>query len=86
MKPVVITKYHEKVIWKTFAVITAITIALFLYGKYVPKAIEGKQSASCEGAINTLAALEKNPVEAGASNSKIEDARQLAETECAKLN
>ena len=84
MKPVVITKYHEKVIWKTFAIIAAITIALFLYGRYVPTATPGKQSSSCEGAMNTLADLEKNPVEAGASISKIEDARQLAETECAK--
>lgn len=84
MKPVVISKYHEKVIWKTFAVITAITIVLFLYGKYAPSATPGKQSTSCEGARNSLAELEKNPGEAGASNSKIEDARQLAETECAK--
>ncbi len=48
MKPVVITKYHEKVIWKTFAIIAAITIALVLYGKYVPTATPGKQSARCE--------------------------------------
>jgi len=43
-----------------------------------------KQSALCEGAKNTLAELEKKPVDAGASTSKIEDARTLAETECAK--
>ena len=86
MQPEVMTKYHEKVIWKTFAAIGLIALLLYGYGRLVPSVNPEKQSALCEGAKNALTELEKNPAEAGASPSKIEDARQLAETECAKLN
>jgi len=84
MQPNVMTRYHIKVIWITFVVIGVITLLLYGYGRLVPTVNPGKQSTVCEGAKNTLAELEKNPAEAGASNSKITDARQLAETECAK--
>ncbi len=84
MQPNVMTRYHIKVIWITFAAIALITLLLYGYGRLVPSVNPDKQSALCEGAKNTLAELEKKPVDAGASTSKIEDARTLAETECAK--
>ena len=84
MQPNVMTRYHVKVIWITFAAIGVITLLLYGYGRLVPTANPEKQSAVCVGAKNSLAELQKNPAETGASPSKIDDARQLAETECAK--
>ena len=59
MQPPVMTKYHGKVIWKTFAAIGLIALLLYGYGRFVPSVNPGKQSVLCEGAKNTLAELER---------------------------
>ena len=84
MQPEVMTRKHIKIIWITLAAVFLIMIVLYGYGRLVPTINPDKQTVQCEGAKNTLAELERNPAEAGASESKIQDARQLAETECSK--
>ena len=84
MQPDVMTRKHIKIIWITLAIVFVIMVVLYGYGLFVPSINPDKQTAQCEGAKNTLAELEKNPADAGASESKIQDARQLAETECSK--
>jgi len=84
MKQNIISRKHVNIFWITLAVVALTSLVLYSYAHYIPSAVSGAQSRECEGALNTLAELERNPTEAGASESKLKDARQLAETECAK--